>query len=90
MLKTNKKRSRFGVARHNVRVGKVAMSSELEKFRLAKEWLNSNPRGTQEWEAAYEHLVWVAKNTTDTGIKAECRAVLEKVMSKPPRTRRDR
>jgi hypothetical protein len=64
------------------------MNDELEKFRLAKEWMATQPRGSMEWYAAYEHLVWTAKNTSDPGIKTECRAVLEQVLSKPlPKSR---
>jgi hypothetical protein len=61
----------------------MGTSDELEKVRLAKEWVDTQPRGSQEWYAAYEHLVWVAQNTQDTGIRTECRAVLEKVLSRP-------
>ena len=59
------------------------MNDELEKFRLAKEWIDTKKPGSMEWDAAYEHLVYTAKNTMNSGILTECRAVLERVLSKP-------
>lgn len=67
----------------------MGMNDELEKFRTAKEWIDTKKPGSMEWDAAYEHLVWTAKNTKDDGIRTECRAVLERVLSKPlPRIHR--
>lgn len=67
------------------------MSDELEKFRLAKEWIDTRQPGSQDWYAAYEHLVYTAKHTMDSGILTECRSVLEKVLSKPlPKIRNEK
>jgi|HubBroStandDraft_6_1064221.scaffolds.fasta_scaffold814715_3 hypothetical protein len=67
------------------------MSDELEKFRQAKEWVETRTPGSQEWYAAYEHLVWTARETKDPGIRVECRAILERVLSKPlPVARNDK
>lgn len=69
----------------------MGMNDELEKFRLAKEWVETKQPGSQDWYAAYEHLVYTAKNTADSGILTECRAVLERVLSKPlPKIRIDK
>lgn len=60
----------------------MGMNDELEKFRLAKDWISEYKPGSQEWDAAYEHLIYVAKTTRDSGIRTECRAVLERVLTK--------
>lgn len=67
----------------------MGLNDELEKFRLAKEWVSTRTPGSQEWYAAYEHLVYTAKNSRDAGILTECRAVLEQVLSKPLPKNRD-
>ena len=67
----------------------MGMNDEYEKFRLAKEWIDTKKPGSMEWDAAYEHLVYTAKHTMNSGILTECRAVLERVLSKPlPRIHR--
>lgn len=60
------------------------MTPEREKFDLAVEWIETKKPYGMEWNAAYEHLVYVAKNTVDPGILTECRAVIKLALSKTP------
>ena len=69
----------------------MSMNDEREKLRTAKEWLETRSRGSLEWYAAWDHVVWVAANVTDPGILTEARAIAEKVLARPlPVVRTDR
>jgi hypothetical protein len=40
----------------------VGLNDEQEKVQQAKEWLETRIPGSQEWDAAWYHLTWVAGN----------------------------
>jgi hypothetical protein len=61
----------------------MGLNDEREKLRTAKEYLETRSRGSLEWYAAWDHVVWVAANVTDPDLLIEARAIAEKVLVRP-------
>jgi hypothetical protein len=67
------------------------MNYELEKLRIAKEWLETRTPGSQEWEAAWEHVLYVARFSMDRTLRLEALVFADKVLGHTlPSTRTDK
>lgn len=58
------------------------VSDEQYKYELAREWIGLYVKGSQEWEAALEHLIYLGKNSSDEGIRAEARLFVARALTK--------
>lgn len=58
----------------------MGLNDEGEKLRQAREWLATRRPGSQEWEAAWEHVKWVLRETPDPGIRAQAQVIADQVI----------
>lgn len=58
----------------------MGLNDETEKLRTAREWLFTRRPGSQDWEAAWEHVRWVLWNTPYAGLRTEAQAIADKVL----------
>lgn len=55
----------------------MTLKDELEKFRQAELWLKENKPSSQEYQAAWEHVLWLRAHTHNEVIKPEVQRVYE-------------
>lgn len=58
------------------------ISDEQYKYELAREWIGMYVKGSQEWEAALEHLIYVGKNSSDENLREQARLFVARALTK--------
>lgn len=56
----------------------MALNDGADKLAVARDYLMQYPAGSQEFDAALEHLRWVKDNRPD--LKEQCRLVVEYIL----------
>lgn len=58
----------------------MALNDDLDKLRIAEDYLLEQPAQSQEFEAALEHVRWVYTNQPE--YRPRCEAILKNVVTR--------
>jgi hypothetical protein len=62
----------------------MGLNDEREKLRQAKQWLTEYPAGSEHFDAAREHVLFIRRSSRDVRLRREAQEIVYSILEKVP------